>query len=268
VGLNIDFNTRFVGIEKNGSRCLVETDRGDRYADIVIGADGANSQVRKVLNLKESVRSLRGVQFRIHHRVQHKNFVQVHIRNPFFAWVIPENKDTVRTGIISDNPYHDLLEFLSERNINGRIIEKFAGVVPLGRCATQKGSVALVGDAGCQIKPLTYGGIYYGMRCAEVLADCIVNNRLSRYEQEWNQRYGRELKIGFRVRQMLDRLNPENMKSIFSLLKKDAKVLESFIDFENHSKIISAIIKNPSLQKLVGKIFINIMKDFPMSLLS
>jgi digeranylgeranylglycerophospholipid reductase len=259
-GFKISLGTRFVGIEKEKGMYLVETDRGEYHADIVIGADGANSSLRRIGGFKEDIKFLRGVQFRMKYDKCRKNFVQVHIKSPFFAWLVPENEHIVRAGIISDNPYHDLSGFLKERNIEGEIIEKFAGILPLGKCSTQMGSLALVGDAACQVKPLTHGGIYYGMRCAEVLAECIAAGRISEYERQWQSRFGRELEIGLKIKTIYAELGSENLKRIFNLLKENKHVLEELGDFENHSKVIYALIKNTGLRSILGDILLHIFR--------
>lgn len=260
-GLNVHFNTRFMGIEKEGPGYLVETDKGEFYADIVIGADGANSSVRKIAGFKEDIEYLRGVQFRIAHNNGNKNFVQVYFKHPFFAWIIPEGDKTVRIGVISHNPYHDLIELLKERSIEGEILEKFAGIVPLGWSQSQQENLFLLGDAACQIKPLTHGGIYYGMRCAEILADCISKNKPNEYEKAWKNRFAREISIGIKIRRLYEKLNHEDAKEIFAILKDNLSLIEEFGDFENHSRIISLFIRNPRLQVILGKVLINIFKD-------
>lgn len=260
-GLKVDFNTRFVGIENNKNGYLVETDKGEYYADIVIGADGANSSFRRAGGFKEDIEQLRGVQFRIRYDKCNNNLVRVYLRIPFFAWIIPESQNVIRAGIISDNPYHDLNEFLQEEKIKGEILEKFAGVVPVGKCSTQNNKLFLVGDAACQVKPLTHGGIYYGMRCAEILVDCITNGKLSNYENTWRRKFEKEIDIGLKAKKLYKGLSQENISKVFALLKKNVGLLERFGDFENHSKVISVIIKNPRLQGLLGRIFIGILKD-------
>lgn len=260
-GLTINFNTRFVGIEKEGPGYLVETDKGEYYADIVIGADGANSALRKAAGFKEDVKYLRGVQFRMRYDKIKKDFVQLHFKNPFFAWVVPESEGIVRVGILSNNPYHDLLEFLKERSIETEILEKFAGVVPFGRCSTRRDNLVLVGDAACQVKPLTQGGIYYGMRCAEILVDCVINKRLCDYEKIWHDKFGREIEIGLQVRQIYQQLSHDTLAKLYAVLKKNADLFERFGDFENHSKFISAIFRTPGLQGILGKILLNVLKN-------
>jgi len=260
-GLNVHFDTKFVGLEKEQSGYLVETDRGEFYADVVIGADGANSSVRKAAGFKEDIDLLRGVQFRIAHNNGNKNFVHVYLKHPFFAWVIPENEKTVRVGIISHDPYRDLTSFLKEISIKGEILEKFAGIVPLGCTQSQQGNLFLVGDAACQVKPLTHGGIYYGMRCADILVDCISRKKPHDYEKVWKDKFAREIMIGIKIKRLIEKLSHKDAEQIFSIIKENSSLIEEYGDFESHSKVFSLIAKNPRLQIILGKVLINIFKD-------
>jgi geranylgeranyl reductase family protein len=258
--LKIVTNTRFVGIEKNNDGYLIETDKGEHYADIVIGADGANSLLRRAIGVKENINYFRGVQFRIKSKCK-SNVVNVYIKSPFFAWAIPESDSVMRVGIISDNPYHDLLDLLEKESINGEVLEKFAGVVPLGRCYTQKENIFLVGDAACQVKPLTHGGLYYGMRCADILVDCILENKPRDYHKKWLEKFGNEINVGLKMREIYTRLNQENIDKMFTILKENVETIEKFGDFETHSRVISEIIKNPRLQILFGRMLFTFFKD-------
>ncbi|MCM8799413.1 MAG: NAD(P)/FAD-dependent oxidoreductase [Candidatus Omnitrophica bacterium] len=259
-GLDISFNSRFIGLERDRNKILIETDKGEYLADILIGADGANSMVRKLACFDEDIEYLKGVQFRIKYKMN-KNFVQVYLKKPFFAWIIPESKEVSRIGIISYNPYQDLLDFLKEKEIDGTILEKFAGIVPLGTCQTQKDNIFLVGDAACQVKPLTQGGIYYGMRCAEILADCIIKKRSSEYEARWHRRFAREIQIGLKIRKAYLKLNDEDLERIFYLLKRNRFILEKFGDFENHSRVFSILAKFLKKNNLLGRMLLNIIKS-------
>jgi len=259
-GLKVILNTKYVGVENNSKGYIVETDKGEYYADIVIGADGANSLLRSVTAGRENINYFRGVQFRIKAKCK-KNIVNVYIKSPFFAWGIPEDDNVMRVGIISDNPYHDLLDLLKEEGIKGEVLEKFAGVVPLGRCQTQKEGIFLVGDAACQVKPLTHGGLYYGMRCAEILVDCITQNRPEDYQKRWQEKFGREINIGLKIRQIYTKLSQDNIEKLFTIFKENVDTIEKFGDFESHSRVISEIIKKPKLQILLGRVLFTLIKD-------
>jgi geranylgeranyl reductase family protein len=260
-GLDVMYETRFLGFEKAQAGYVVETDKGDFEADIIIGADGATSRVREVAGLNEGLRYFRGVQFKISTRLERVNFVKVYIKKPFFAWIVPESDRLARVGIISENPYNDLNKFLEEVNIGGEIVDKFGGIIPVGFCQTVKDNVALVGDAACQAKPLTHGGIFYGMRGAEILADCIIKGRLLEYDRLWKKMYGSELRMGLYFKTMYEKLDEKSLDMIFQIMRLSSKKIEQMADFENHSSIIIEIIKDKQVQERLGSVLWNIIKS-------
>jgi len=264
LGENLDilFETKFLGLEKNKSSFIIETDRGDFKSEIVIGADGANSFVRNILRNTDSIRLLRGVQFRMRFKPIYKDMVEVYIKKPYFYWIIPESDNVVRVGVISENPYYDLLNFIEERKLKKvDIIEKFAGIVPLEYFTPiQDEKLFLVGDSASQIKPLTYGGIYMGMRGAEILLDCIIKEKFSNYTFLWFKRFGREIKIMYQVREVLKSLDNREIKRLFLFVKDKIKLIEEKADFENHSTLFLEILKNPFISKDILNIFLKILK--------
>ena len=261
-GLDIRFQTRFLGLEKINSEFIIETDKGEIKADLVIGADGAQSAVRSAMGIKSSMKSLRGVQFRMKTKLKEKDLVHVYLRKPYFYWLIPETKNLVRIGVISKNPYHDLLDFLKENPIKGEILEKFAGTVSFGFCQILKERIALVGDAGCQIKPLTYGGVYYGMRASEILVKCIKEDKLEKYPDIWRGKFGKEIRIGLKIRKVYVNLTDDNLKKIFSLIKRKSKLIEKVADFENHSLLAFKLIRDSVFTKEIGPIIWDLLKPF------
>lgn len=261
-GLQVRCNTRFMGLEREGEGYLVETEEGEFYADIVIGANGASSSLRKAMGMKEQVEILRGVQFRIRHEECIRQYVEVYLKKHFFAWIIPEHPGVARVGIISDNPYHDLLDFMKEKNISAsEVLEKYGGVVPVGECQTQKEKVFLVGDAACQMKPLTYGGIYYGMRCAEILVECIAQGAYDEYDRRWRQRFDHEIKTTLKIKKIYSCLSPDNIAGIFRFFKKNSALLEQYGDFENHSRTLSLIFSKTKLPMFMARMLLGILKD-------
>jgi len=264
-GLNVHYETRFIGFQKNSRGYLVETDKGELMADVIIGADGARSQVREAGNFTGNITYKSGVQFRIKTELDLRSLVEVHLKKPYFSWLIPEGKGIVKAGIISDNPYHDLVTFLEEREIKGEILNKFGGLVPRGSCQTVDGDVVLVGDAACQVKPLSQGGIYYGMKAAEILAKCITANKIKNYDREWKKLLGREISIGLKVKRAYERLDEQDIGGVFDLMKDNADIIEKMGDFESHSKVILEIMKNPKAQKKIGGVLWKLLKGNVLS---
>lgn len=292
-GLDIEFGTRLLSLERDreGKGYLLKTNNGELKAEVVIGADGVKSRVRKFVfdscrKLKENRNNNKkndtkknnnqednpkkdftqkidyysGWQYRIklEKPLTHKEFVQVYLGEeiPFFIWVIPEDKYVVRIGIISRNNRNKLNQFLKEEKIGGEIIEKNYGLIPLGllpRIGVEK--VALVGDAACQVKPLTGGGIYYGLKAAEILVECIRENRIAEYEARWKRKYSQEIRSALRLRQIYERIQPYESREIFTLFKKNADFIEEVANFENHSELFREVF---SIRR--GKLFMGAVK--------
>ena len=259
-GLNIRFETRFLGLEKKNGKYIIETDKGDITADIVAGADGARSMVREYV-YPGSVKYLKGVQFRMKAPLRYKNMVEVYIKKPYFYWIVPESNDTARVGVISRSPYSDILNFIKKEAIKGKIIEKFAGIVPLTYFRDiVYDNICLLGDSACQVKPLTYGGIYMGMRAAEILADCIKKGELTFYSDLWFKKFGKEISMGLKARQIYNQLNSSDVKRIFSFVKNNYRLIEKKADFEKHSLLVWEFLKHPFLSKDLAGILFSIIK--------
>ncbi|MCX5706667.1 MAG: NAD(P)/FAD-dependent oxidoreductase [Candidatus Omnitrophica bacterium] len=246
-GLDILYQNKFLGIEKNRLGYTIETDKDNFSADIVIGADGANSLTRNIVNARQEVGSYKGVQFRMKLKVKNKDHVEVFLKKSSFFWIVPEVEEVVRIGTISDNPYNDLLSFIKDKKIDGQILEKFGGMVSIGICEqTVKENIALVGDAACQQKPLTYGGVYFGLKSAQILADCIKNDTLDSYDELWKKELALEIKIDLKVREIYNSLNQLELSNLFGLIKEQKALIEKMGDFDSHSQLLLEIIKTPS----------------------
>ena len=262
VGLNILYGNRFLGIEKYRNGYIIDTEKDQLFADIIIGADGSNSSVRNIINTNtNSISSYRGIQFRIKAGPKDRNLVEVYLKDSFFFWIVPESRNVVRVGTISDNPYQNLQDFIKEIGIKGEILDKFGGLVSIGICKnTVKDNIVLVGDAACQLKPLSYGGIYFGLRAAAILADCIKRNRLNNYDALWKKKLAFEIKIGLKAKELAGRLNKKELEKVFKLLKDQKLSIEKMGDFENHSRFVLDMIKNPRIYPQLGNLIRIIFK--------
>ncbi len=271
-GLEVECGKKLIEIKKEGSGYILKTDLEDIYADLVIGADGANSRVRKFINInrnngkddkkdkkRDRVKLYAGVQYRIKldKELTSPSIAQVHLREgiPFFIWIIPEGDNIIRLGVISKNCRKDLEQFMEDFRVKGEIIEKLAGIFLLGLTQNFYKNIALVGDAACQVKPLTGGGIYYGLKSAELLAECVREGKLGEYDKRLKKKFGREIKFGLKGRQVYEKLNNNELEEIFLIFKKNAGFIEKMADFENHSKIFIEAFKNPKIFMEAGKIF-------------
>jgi geranylgeranyl reductase family protein len=259
-GLKISFETKFLGLEKENGSYIIETDKGYLETEIVIGADGAKSSVREFV-VSNHMQYLKGVQFRMKIKPKYIDMVEVYVKKPYFYWIIPEEKEIVRMGVLSQNPYHDLLAFIKEKKFNGEILEKFAGIVPLTHFHTlSRDRIFLLGDSAAQVKPLTYGGIYMGMRAAEILTECIAREKFNDYSSLWLKKFGKEIGVALKARQILSKLNDADIEKIVCFIKKKTDIIETKGDFENHSTLVWEFLKHPNISKEILVILLKILK--------
>jgi len=270
-GLEVEYDRRLLEIEKKRRGYRLKTSSGEIYADMVIGADGPKSRVRRFMmhdlglgrgnkdRIKDGIKYYNGWQYRIklEEGLSWGKIAQVYMGEdiPFFIWVIPESEEIVRLGVISKNGSNKLDRFMTVSNIKGEIIGKLAGIIPLGLIQQTCGeNIAVVGDAAGQVKPLTGGGIYYSLKSAEILAECIREGKLAEYDRRWKRKFGKEIKFGLRARKIYERLNKRELKNIFWLLKENADFIEKVANFENHSSVFKEAFKNPRIFIEAGKI--------------
>jgi digeranylgeranylglycerophospholipid reductase len=232
------------------------TNKKEYLFNVLLGCDGPFSLVRKEA-FSFSATFYPGAQF-IVNRSPEDDFVELHIKPPFFFWVIPETEETTRIGFVGPHPVHQLTRFMEQKTMKGTIIEKHAGIIPVGHGSIAQKTIALIGDAACQVKPLTGGGIFYSMKAAEIAASCI--HDLTLYQKKWDITFGKEIKIGLRLRKIYENMNEKNLNRIFNVFKKNKDLIETIADFERHSSLIKAFIKNPVVLKLAG----SALKEFLM----
>ena len=262
-GLKIEFNTKFEEVARSGPGYRIKTNNGEYYADILIGADGPNSRVRKHLDFNHNMRLYKGCQYRIKMEIADQDRVEVSYVKPFslFTWLIPEGNGVIRVGTICDKPIQELERFMQERNIHGEIIEKNAGPIPIGTCDLIKDNAALVGDAACQIKPITSGGIFYGIKSAEILAEAIKLGDLDLYPKLWNEEFGKEIGFCLLARYIMENIDPDVMKRVFEYVKDNASVIEQVGDFENHSSVLWSLVANPRTYPTIGTVLVGVLKN-------
>jgi len=129
-----------------------------------------------------------------------------------------------------------------------------SGIIPeSGRRRICGERVLLVGDAAGQVKPLTGGGIYLGLSCAQLAADVATRalehgsegRILKEYEDAVKERFGKEFELGTVMRRIFRRMSDKDLDVILKLLSKpDIKELViKHADFDKHAELLSVLIK-------------------------
>ena len=265
-------------IEKDNNGYILKTSNGDIFkTDILIGADGPDSIVRKYMltmsgkkNIIPSIKYYFGMQYQIlldnNYPVIPQDIIKVYFDNDitFFLWLISENTKILRIGVVAENAKNILDSFMINKNIKGKIIDVIAGKISLGLIPTYYENIALVGDAACQLKPLTGGGLSYGLQSAAILVNCIKNENLDKYDFRWKDKFGKEIAFGIKARNIYEGFEAKQKKEVFNIFKNNSDFIEKVIDFDNHSLLFKEAFKNPKLlldaSKLLGYYISEIIK--------
>ncbi len=138
--------------------------------DRVIGCDGALSQVREQLGLRQPLFRL-GLQV-FQDKRDNSNYVETWPIKAGFFWKIPRGERT-EYGAIGPlkTIKKDFDEFLS-RNFSRAALEKSyikSALIPQGLHLPRQQNITLCGDAAGLTKPWSGGGVIWGLTAAEIL---------------------------------------------------------------------------------------------------
>lgn len=193
----------------------VKTDSNIYKTKILVGADGANSLVGKQAGLKYPEGYLVGAQ-----TTASGDFDKVElwfgskVSPKFFAWVVPESEGVARIGLATDRNASGFYEEFLKARI-GRIEKPdVGGIIRIGLMERTSGErVMVVGDAACQVKPYSGGGIILGLLASRICADAALKALkakdfsasffLENYDREWKKKIGTAIKRGMVVNRML-----------------------------------------------------------------
>lgn len=207
-----------------------------------------------------------------------------------FGYAVNINGESSKVGLITRvdiKAYFDRL--LSEKALQDRILDIESNpryrVMPFGIPEnTVKGRIATVGDAARQIKTTTGGGIYYGLKCADILSRTILESHsfsdfnpivLKQYDSLWKRSFKTELKTGLILRKLLENIDDAWWNDMASALQQPdiRNIIERYRDFDKHRGFITEFFRFPQLRsflfRLIGnnitnnginKVFLNIVK--------
>jgi geranylgeranyl reductase family protein len=240
---------------------------------LIINAEGARPTLLSRVGLKGPDQILSGLQYEVTGiDIHSKNCVELYfgknISPGFFAWIVPLNMNVARVGLAIDNKsssfstQYYLSKFLNQivHQANRRKVKienTYSGAIPISgpikRSYTDR--LLVVGDSAGQIKVTSGGGIYFGLKCADIAAkianqclekDTLGSDHLKQYETIWKKTIGRELKATLFVRKIMNRLTDEEIDQMFLILndKKIKKIVEKYGDTAYQSRVLRPILPN------------------------
>jgi digeranylgeranylglycerophospholipid reductase len=224
--------------------------------DKLIGADGPLSQVARSNDLFIKRKFWQGVQARV--KIKNKNIIEFYPYFGTYAWLVPENKNTARVGLVSKYHANTLFKnFLKFKKIKKEdIIEYQGGLIPMynPKIRTKKGFIYIVGDAASHVKATTGGGIIQGLLAAESLSYSIIKHK--NYEKQWRKKIGRELYLHLMARNIMDKFKAKDWNKLIKIInsKECKKILENNNRDNIYSILIRLIIKEPRLLLFIKRL--------------
>jgi geranylgeranyl reductase family protein len=230
-------------------------------ASALIGADGYRSICRRKAKQRPPRHMIKGIQVDLKGLDFDPEFVELYVGRSvapgFFAWIIPAG-DLTRVGVCTwhakDLPATYLRKFLSRPELSrGKRVSITSGKIPIGAGRTaQRGRIALVGDAACHAKPLSGGGVYTGIRgaelCAQVMDKFVADGGtagLEEYDQLWKEAFGKELSRAFRLRRIFVGLSDKKIDKALKILAQPEVIalLQDKGDIDYPASLTSTVLK-------------------------
>jgi geranylgeranyl reductase family protein len=283
-GCNLALVSKVTSCKKDGDDIIVEVKRNKNKEEIkcrlLIGTDGVSSIVAKSFGFIGPTEVLSGFGAEcLGNRDIDSEFVDIIVGNSiapgFFAWVIPTGVGA-RIGLCTSqskkSTYQYFLKLLShpvvkERMGDVKIEHYITGAIPIGSIRRPfSDAVMLAGDAACQVKPLSGGGIYLGLlcgkHCADVAAsaledDDVSESGIAQYEKRIKEDVGKELRRAQQLRKIYVGLKDKHLEEGFKVLsdEKILKLISEHGDIDYPSGLTKAVLKKaPRLMKFAGPV--------------
>lgn len=215
-GVEIRLGERVVNLKGGG----VVTSRGNHYSSkIIVGADGPNSIVARLVGLKQPETLLFGLQC-VANGVFEQDVVELRFDPEFskdaFAWIVPLSKSKARIGLLTQgDPLPRIKLLLRRLNIYAENTRFIGDSIRFGIMdKTVADNVILVGDAACQVKPFSLGGLVYSKACSKIAGDACVaalkenvfneNFLAEKYDLRWRTAIEGALRKGLRIRKVFN----------------------------------------------------------------
>jgi len=235
---------------------------------LLIGCDGPLSLIGNSLKVKNKV--LYATQIRI--KAQFNENEAVLAFNPqwkeLFGWIVPEGQNIFRIGIAaSHNIKQNFDKFLKMLNINYEDkIDQQGGLIPYGmmnKCTFN--NILLLGDAAGQVKATTGGGIIMLITAAKIASECIrkcfIYDNFTKkflkkhYEKPCRASIGKELKIHYLIRKLLESFNKDDFDTFFKVIKmhKIEQIISLYGDMDFPRELAFKIIKSSLFVKFLFK---------------
>ncbi|MDD5417559.1 MAG: NAD(P)/FAD-dependent oxidoreductase [Candidatus Nanoarchaeia archaeon] len=256
-GLSI-LHEKYISHEAGNNYIEIKTSKSKIKTKLMIDCSGASSEVFG------KIKSLVGIQYVV--KMKHMlDEVELHFGDKicpgFFAWVVPVDEDTCRIGLATErNAGSYMKKFYSK--FNSKIIEKQAGLIPMGKKNFYSDNLIAVGDSASHTKKTTGGGVVTGMISADIASESIIksyhsNNFSSNffrinYYNRWRKGIGKEILIHEKIRKSLNKMSDKEYESMVKFLLENKDLINKHGDMELISSLIPKLITLKNLPFLLS----------------
>ena len=195
---------KVISLKKEGNLWKIKTQQSEYSSQILVGADGVNSIVRRNTVgpiAKENLALTYG--YLANGIVKENALIKFLAEIPGYIWVFP-GKDFSNIGIGSNLANGKVLKKLLDDYVTSNLphakkISSYAALLPSASdaeffklpCAGE--NWLLVGDAAGHVDPISGGGILYALWGGELAAQAISNNDPSSFDDLWRKAFGKTL---------------------------------------------------------------------------
>jgi geranylgeranyl reductase family protein len=195
---------KVINVKKKGEKWNVLTNMTSLSTEMLVGADGVNSIVRrKTIGpiSRENLALTFG--YLTSSLVKSEATIKFLAEIPGYIWFFP-GKGYSNIGIGSELKYGSMLKKLLDDFINSRYPgiktnSRYAAMLPSGNnpkffrlsCAGE--TWILIGDAAGHVDPISGGGILYALWGGELAAQAIASNDPKSFDKKWRKEYGKIL---------------------------------------------------------------------------
>ncbi|MFV2041344.1 MAG: geranylgeranyl reductase family protein, partial [Candidatus Hydrothermarchaeales archaeon] len=276
-GAEIRLKTSARGMKRNGRIEVKINEVGEEKtisSKLLIGADGAGSQVARWAGIERENKFVSGVQVEVAAADVEPDVAEVYFGKSFapgfYGWILPKG-DVFEVGVGSTGgsgktPRELLKRFMAEHPVASKkidsksILEFNTGAIPVGGPReTVSDNVMLVGDAAGQTKASTGGGVVTGGICARIAADAAIsaveeNNYsheflLESYDRKWRAELEQEFMAHLFLKGIIDSATDRELDSLFTLLKREGvpELMTRFTDTDRPLDFVKEVLKKDAI---------------------
>lgn len=231
--------------------------------DILIAADGPRGTIARLYGMERAKTYLAGIQADMPGDCD-LQYVRIYpdASPEFFGWSIPTGPGRIRVGICGRTQVMERFTAFV-RKFGTNTSQLVTGTLPLGVMKrTYKNRTLFVGDAAGFPKPTSGGGIYTGVRSARHAAAVAAlaceqgmydDTVLAGYERRWQEDFGRELEIGYRLFEMRQKMSAGDTDALIQALNTPSilRTIEESGDMDRPGALIKKLLVNPAVLRLV-----------------